>query len=353
MPASISSLLGTSVPIGAIVQGQFASDSSFLPCDGSDQLVANYPLLDKTNLGTFGTNTSVARTVLSQSWGCVAYGNGTFVAVANGGSVQSASCSTSVDGATWTTRAMASAQYWNGVIFAAGLFVAWASTGSIQTSPDGITWTARSGVGSLNNYSHLAYGNGMFVAVVNSVVGATYYTSPDGITWTTRTNLPSNAYYTYGLSFAAGKFWITTDNAGLNYVSTDGITWSTYAPSVGLTTAYKYFMAGNVLYSGAGARSSNNGLTWSVDSTLQGAFFGYGGLLFSSAGSFRNEYGGAWASMPGASSGWWQWGGCVANNRIVFPYGSNIYTLDFDTAKFRTPASPRAFDTDRYFIRAK
>ena len=59
------------------------------------------------------------------------------------------------------------------------------------TSPDGITWTARTGPGGSGVYGVVA-GNGTFVAVISSVI----YSSTDGITWTART-IPTSATLPY------------------------------------------------------------------------------------------------------------------------------------------------------------
>jgi len=69
-------------------------------------------------------------------------------------------------------------------------------SGTILTSPDGITWTARSS-GTLNNLNGVAYGNSIYVAVGYS--GA-ILTSPDGITWTERDSGISN--YLSGVTFS-------------------------------------------------------------------------------------------------------------------------------------------------------
>lgn len=342
---------GGEPPVGAIISGQFNNDTDFLPCDGYPRLVSDYPALDKTGLGTFGSNVAIARSVLSQNWGFVVYGGGQFVAVGQGASTATDKCATSPDGITWTTRTMAASKNWYGVIYAAGLFVAWATDGAIQTSPDGITWTSRTGVGALGN-AQMAYGAGLFVVAPAGSTGNTYYTSPDGITWTTRTNLPGSAYICRGVSYAAGRFWITTDNAALNYVSSDGVTWASHGVSTSITYAYKYFTVGNILYSGGGARSYDNGVTWVLDATLLGCYFEANGFLFTAAGGTKYTNGNTLFALPGIA-GWSSFSACIANSRIVYAYGTSLYTLDFDTTKFRTPFGPATADTDRFYIKAR
>ena len=75
---------------------------------------------------------------------------------------------TSPDGITWTARTAAQAKRWPSVTYGNGLFVAVSSTGTnrVMTSPDGITWTARTAAAA-NVWTSVTYGNGMFVAVAN------------------------------------------------------------------------------------------------------------------------------------------------------------------------------------------
>jgi hypothetical protein len=63
-----------------------------------------------------------------------------------------------------------------------------------MTSPDGITWTARTSSPTNNNWRSVTYGNGLFVAVAGSVSGNGVMTSPDGITWTARTSPTDNIW---------------------------------------------------------------------------------------------------------------------------------------------------------------
>ena len=69
-------------------------------------------------------------------------------------------------GVTWTARSAAEANWWWGVTYGNGLFVAVAITGTnrVMTSPDGINWTARSAA-EANWWYGVTYGDGLFVAV--------------------------------------------------------------------------------------------------------------------------------------------------------------------------------------------
>ena len=55
------------------------------------------------------------------------------------------------------------------------------------------TWTSRAPAAD-NQWTYVAYGNGLFVAVADSGTGNRVMTSPDGITWTSRTSAADNGW---------------------------------------------------------------------------------------------------------------------------------------------------------------
>ncbi len=186
----------------------------------------------------------------------VAYGNSVFVAVGSSGTVL-----TSPDGITWTARTAAEANYWTSVTYGNGLFVAVANSGTnrVMTSPDGITWTARTAPAKM--WRDLIYANNIFVAVAGDYGGTqNVMTSPDGVTWTSRT-APSTEFisvtYGNGLFVAVGFLGSGTKIAS----SPDGITWATRRS----TGTYRTVVYANGLFT---ATHSNNiatspdGITW-------------------------------------------------------------------------------------------
>jgi hypothetical protein len=88
----------------------------------------------------------------------VTYGDGTFVAVGNGGTVLSSS------GSNWVKRYSGVTDALYGVAYGDGAFVAVGEFGTILTSPDGLNWTARTS-GITNRLNAVAYINGTFIAV--------------------------------------------------------------------------------------------------------------------------------------------------------------------------------------------
>jgi hypothetical protein len=164
---------------------------------------------------------------LVPSWGAVAFGNGTFVAV---GDERIAS---SPDGINWTVhhQGAAAGNHWSGVAFGNGVFVAvgyspgpftrpydqW-STDTYATSPDGITWTQRK-MPSVHKWQAVTFGGEVFVVIagqVGSSNGAVresnadvYAASEDGIFWTegrmptTRRGTWSHVVFGDGVFFAS------------------------------------------------------------------------------------------------------------------------------------------------------
>lgn len=133
----------------------------------------------------------------------VTYGSGLFVVTGSGGTY------TSPDGITWTSRTGPGTTP-NDIIFGNGMFVAVGQNGNLYTSPDGITWTSRtSGLGSVSLGS-VCYGNGLFVVFGLST---SFSTSPDGITWTTRTGGFGTTYLSYSAAYGNG-FFVAVGNTG-------------------------------------------------------------------------------------------------------------------------------------------
>jgi hypothetical protein len=164
---------------------------------------------------TDGGQTWTAGAVLpaSANWRHVAYGAGKFVAVASGGT--QAAYSTD-NGATWITATLPASTDWSDVTFGNNRFVAIseASGTAAAYSLDGITWTA-STIPSAQ-YRAVTYGQGTFLAVSLTTAAAS---SPDGVVWTSRTiSTSSNASVTFGNTNRTGKF-VTISNSGATNVS--------------------------------------------------------------------------------------------------------------------------------------
>ena len=210
------------------------------------------------------------------------FGNGTFVAVG------SRAVMTSTNGVDWTERTAAGPGYWRSVTYGNGLFVAvgnlaqtcgfmpWdpcvPDVGAIQimTSPDGVTWTARTAP-EANSWLSVTYGNGVFVAVTENGTNRVM-TSPDGVTWTARAGSVSKTWQS--VAFGNGTFVAASVNnipIGL-MTSTDGVNWTTQSGVA--NTNFLGFGNGNFVALkgdwGSGLLTSPDGSTWTPRSAANG-----------------------------------------------------------------------------------
>jgi len=117
----------------------------------------------------------------STTWVSVAYGGGYWVAVSDTDAVAYSADS----GATWTAGSGLSSSQWGSVTWGNNRFVAVSSTnGTLAAySLNGATWVETT-LPSTGEWQHVEYGQGVFLAVTATAAAAT---SPDGITWTART----------------------------------------------------------------------------------------------------------------------------------------------------------------------
>jgi hypothetical protein len=200
----------------------------------------------------------------SANWISVAYGGGTFVAVAGNASTVAA---TSADGITWTQRTLPTSASWRSVTYGSGTFLAVATDGQKSaTSTDGITWTQRT-LPTSAAVIGVTYGDGRFVAVgANSTIAAT---STDGITWTLGT-LPTSAEWK-SVAYGGGTFVAVAYASTIAATSADGITWTqrtlptsaywnrvTYGSGTFVAVALANASGGP----GAIAATSTDGITW-------------------------------------------------------------------------------------------
>lgn len=362
------SQFGGGTPVGQIIQGQFANNSRYLPCDGNDYVSATYPLLDKTNLNTLGTNSPIARTLpTSQVWSATASNGSVIVAVSSTSGTSAAS--TSDGGVTWVSRTIPTGVYravtWNGTVFCA------VGTNVCATSPDGITWTART-ITALD-YTGVAWTNqsGLFVVVAN-VFSQDVQTSPDGITWTTRSTVLPNNDSRQAIFNVNGQFWAlpkTNSSAGSSNVfsvSDDGLLWKSRGLPDGSSSNWgcagylngKYYL--NALQAANGVYVSPDGYTWSLVNSgvlLFGVFIA-GGYVWANtnAASTRIEYsldGLNWKVKTLPSSQTWGNISASSNGIVILPLASGISaaSIAIDNTKFRTPLARPALDTDRLYIK--
>ena len=126
---------------------------------------------------------------------------------------------TSPDGVTWTARTSGTTQILRGVVYGGSQFVAVGYNGTILTSPDGVTWTPQTS-GTTNLLFGVGYDGSQLVAVGD---GGTILTSPDGVTWTAQTS--GTAYRLYRVGYDGSQF-VAVGYNGTILTSPDGATWT-------------------------------------------------------------------------------------------------------------------------------
>ncbi len=181
----------------------------------------------------------------------------------------------------FVARTAATVNAWTSVTYGNGLFVA-VGNGSVMTSPDGITWTPRTAA-TASSWNSVTYGNGLFVAVASFGTNQVM-TSPDGITWTARTATEANQWTS--VTYGNGMF-VAVAQSGTNRVMTspDGITWTPRTAAA--ANAWWTVTYGNGLFVAVGysctscVMTSPDGITWTAR-TISSAWTSitYGNGLF-------------------------------------------------------------------------
>lgn len=142
---------------------------------------------------------------------------------------------TSPDGLSWTARTSSVSNDLLQSTEGDGKLVLTGQGGVVVTSTDGVTW-ARVGNAGAANVSAIAYGNGKYV--ICSVAGWVW-TSTDATTWTHRGTLDlvnaQVAVFGNGVFLIGGR---TSANQQVVYRSADGTTWMQHVMTWGINTGY-------------------------------------------------------------------------------------------------------------------
>jgi hypothetical protein len=286
----------------------------------------------------------------------LAYGNGRFVAV----SLSNNKSFYSLDGETWVAGGnLPATRSWHGAGFGNGLFVALgmtsggSQTNTVATSPDGVTWTARS---IPNDFWWEVEHNGtLFLAV--ALYANRYATSPDGITWTGRT-FPSPDCAAIACSDSVTCAILQRNPFTWNTAtSADGISWTlnigAMPPGVWFCMTWNgsVFCAVDQGELGTSTRcaTSPDGVTWTEYATLPDATWDdvtsdpVTGRIFAVAfgadiSAYSDDDGATWTqSLLPAASEWrgvvYGGGGYVAVSRTTGTLAAQFYddptTIDF------------------------
>lgn len=245
-----------------------------LTTDGNGKFVA---IANNSNTAAYsmnGENWQASTLPISDSWSSVAYGNGTFVAVAYDGKAIY-----STDGINWQTSTLPTIGNMSNVVFGNGMFIVSGCNprvrmmcGSFEEhSPDGINWTSS---GDANGAGYYAYGNGKFVEIFTaSFGGSSYNYSSDGINWQSIPSMPSGSW---NKAFYANGIFFVTDDGSTTAYSTDGINWQTMSiPNSPSNIAYGNGIFIGVNSEGTGGAYSLNGTNWQASTSSNYSLIAY------------------------------------------------------------------------------
>jgi hypothetical protein len=158
------------------------------------------------------------------TYSAIAYGNGRFVAIADG--TNESAYSTNL-GSTWTaaTDSVIETDEWIDIAYGNGVFVAISGGSNVAkySLDGGETWEQtlldNSEDSTTNNWTQIEFGNGRFVAVSSDLRSSAY--SLDGITWyNSNLNVQGSL-----LKYGQGVFVLINPESSVCYVSEDGFNW--------------------------------------------------------------------------------------------------------------------------------
>ena len=214
--------------------------SMSLAAVGWDHIIPGYPLANALDSSTlyyvepkiqfsdpgFSQTATILPTQNTNTYTAVAYGNGYFIAIAS----TSGSAARSTDGTTWTSLAMpSSVPTWNSIAYGNGYWVivsGGASLYAYYSSANGDGWR-RSTLPSSNDWIHVVYGNGIFVALAPSgLSGAVAASTDNGATWTSGI-MPFGAPASWtNIVYGGGKFVAIASGSTQAAYSTNGTSWT-------------------------------------------------------------------------------------------------------------------------------
>jgi hypothetical protein len=240
----------------------------------------------------------------------VAFGNQTYVAVGDGASLFTANQSnTSSSGiGAWNPPVgnnlpvpvnsnLAS------VVFNGNSFVAMAADGQIIISPSASNWTVATAVGSGVQWTSIAYGNGIYVAVGLGGSIKTNNRASVNTAWTTQTSHTTKDLF--GVTYVHGIF-IAAGNAGALLTSPDGTNWTVQNSGTTQNLYKAAYGAGEyVVVGNAGTvLSSPDAINWAPE-TAPAAGNLYGVAYGVSAEFVIVGDGGVILSSPAGTDGTW------------------------------------------------
>jgi hypothetical protein len=192
-----------------------------------------------------------------------------FVAIANGATTTNYLLATSAVTANWTLGNTLPNSNFTSLAYGNGLFIAVGGSGGAggaASSTDGISWISRTNTSlSAGTYSAVAYGNQTFVAIPTGGNQTSYTTN--GITWSTGGNLPSSTTWT-SLAYGNGRFVaIASGGRTVAYSLNKGLSWAAATPGLPSSQTWTSIRYGQGLFVAIAQgtdviATSPDGITW-------------------------------------------------------------------------------------------
>ena len=213
----------------------------------------------------------------------IAFGSNSFVAVGERGRHSySSNNGTSWDNGTWSDT-----DHVTGVEFGNNIFIGSSSTNLTKSTDNGANWNL---IGAGLKVYDVAFGNSMFLAC--GAEGAIVTTSDNGSSWTTRTSGASTSTL-YGITFGNNQFFSVGSSGKLIKSINNGSSWSTVDSTV--TKSLYSIVFGNSTFVGVGYKtvivSTDNGSTFTEkENTLTFNDVTFGNGVFAAVGDDEKIY---------------------------------------------------------------
>lgn len=269
----------------------------------------------------------------------VAYGNGTFVVLTNGGNSLGGYVFRSTDeGETWGWAVTPEIREWSSVAYGSNTFVAVSREAIAYSTDYGVSWTEvaiPSDVWGI--MASVAYGDGKFVcSSINS--NEIIYSTDNGKTWS-YTTVPITSAAGYRVVYGNSRFVAVNIYATSNAYSTDGINWTTATnPTSGGVSGAAYsgscfLIADADTSSGAKFYRSTNGTSWTAISTISSSTVpdgatlsvAYGGGAFLAWDTSRLSAPELLLYSTDNGATWSSWSFGFSNTYISMAYGQNNF----------------------------
>lgn len=186
--------------------------------------------------------------------------------------------------------------------YGGGVYVAGGQNGELSSSPDAVTWTARTSSFGTTRILRAAYGNGVFVIVGDSSKLAT---SSDGASWSISSagfsSIIDSVTYGDGVFVACGR-------GGQIASSNNGTSWTQHTSGFGVQDIFRVVWGnGRFVAVGVGGKASisTDGETWNISDdvdfpdTIQNISYGNGLFVAGLAGNiYTSPDGEDWTTIP-------------------------------------------------------